>query len=112
MDMTKTLNLPSERLPTFGASTVKEAALKPTDPIPGAKGGKIKWVGNATCIVEYGDIRFMTDPNFLHQGITVERSGLILGDHVHLGPGVTGTRLKDPAFPYTECPPVDFICIP
>lgn len=31
-------------------------------------GGKLLWVGNATCILEVDGIRFMTDPNFLHQG--------------------------------------------
>jgi len=67
--MTKTLTLPSERLPTFGDSTVKDPSLTATEPLPGAKGGKVKWIGNATCIIEYGGIRFMTDPNFLHQGI-------------------------------------------
>ncbi|EKM52466.1 uncharacterized protein PHACADRAFT_198525 [Phanerochaete carnosa HHB-10118-sp] len=63
-------------------------------------GGKLLWVGNATCIIEFNGIRFMTDPNFLHQG-----------DHVHLAPGVTAERIKDPAFDYKNCPAVDFILL-
>lgn len=33
------------------------------------------------------------------------------GDHVHLGPGVTGTRLTDPAFPIEELPPIDVVVL-
>jgi hypothetical protein len=40
-----------------------------------------------------------------------ERQRTNTGDHVHLGPGVTATRQHDPAFPYTSCPPVDFILL-
>jgi L-ascorbate metabolism protein UlaG (beta-lactamase superfamily) len=46
----------------------------------------IYFVGTATTILEHKGFRIMTDPNFLHSG-----------DHVHLGPGVTGTRKTDPA---------------
>jgi len=67
--MSQTLTLPTERLPTFTGSPSKEPPLKNADPVPGLRGGKVKWIGNATCIVEYGNIRFMTDPNFLHAGI-------------------------------------------
>lgn len=33
------------------------------------------------------------------------------GDHVHLGPGVTGTRVTSPAFPIEELPPIDAIVL-
>ena len=33
------------------------------------------------------------------------------GDHVHLGPGVTGTRLTDPAFPIEDLPSVDVVVL-
>lgn len=33
------------------------------------------------------------------------------GDHVHLGPGVTGTRLTDPAFPLEELPAIDVVVL-
>lgn len=39
--------------------------------IVNALGANLLWVGNATCILEYRNIRFMTDPNFLHQGLRV-----------------------------------------
>lgn len=42
----------------------------------------------------------MTDPNFLHAG-----------DHVHLGPGVTGTRLTDPAMELEELPGLDAVLL-
>jgi hypothetical protein len=33
------------------------------------------------------------------------------GDHVHLGPGVTGTRVTDPAFPIEDLPSVDVVVL-
>lgn len=44
--------------------------------------------------------------------LILERQILICGegDHVHLAPGVTAERVKEPAFDYTKCPAVDFIC--
>ena len=33
------------------------------------------------------------------------------GDHVHLGPGVMGTRKTDPAFPIEELPPIDAVVL-
>jgi hypothetical protein len=38
----KILTLTSEHLPTFGASTAKDPSLKPSEPIRGAKGEKVK----------------------------------------------------------------------
>lgn len=31
------------------------------------------------------------------------------GDHVHLGPGITAERMREPAFDYLNCPAVDFV---
>jgi hypothetical protein len=42
----------------------------------------------------------MTDPNFLHAG-----------DHVHLGPGVTGTRQTNPALDLHELPRIDAVLL-
>jgi hypothetical protein len=42
----------------------------------------------------------MTDPNFLHTG-----------DHVHLGPGVTATRVTDPAVDLEELPDIDVVLL-
>lgn len=69
--MSKTLTLTLNRLATFTGSTEhdpNEQSMGTGDPLPGAHGGKVKWIGNATCIIEYRNIRIMTDPNFLHQG--------------------------------------------
>lgn len=44
------------------------------------------------------DIR--TQPNFLHAG-----------DHVHLGPGVTGTRQTNPALDLHELPRIDAVLL-
>ncbi|KAL0258454.1 hypothetical protein SLS55_005947 [Diplodia seriata] len=42
----------------------------------------------------------MTDPNFLHAG-----------DHVHLGPGVRGTRVTDPAISLEQLPRIDAVLL-
>ncbi|KAH8928178.1 Metallo-hydrolase/oxidoreductase [Atractiella rhizophila] len=60
----------------------------------------IYFVGTATTIIQHGNMRIMTDPNFLHAG-----------DHVHLGPGVTGTRLTNPAIDIEALPPIDLVLL-
>ena len=42
----------------------------------------------------------MTDPNFLHAG-----------DHVHLGPGVSGIRKTNPALDLDELPRIDVVLL-
>lgn len=119
---TFTLTLPTAREPCFDESLADAPlagyAKSDSKPVSTPFGGKLLWVGNATCIIEFNGIRFMTDPNFLHQGTHFRlREGETLsllwrrhaGDHVHLAPGVTAERIKDPAFDYKQCPAVDFI---
>ncbi|KAI0434803.1 Metallo-hydrolase/oxidoreductase [Xylaria sp. FL1042] len=60
----------------------------------------VYFIGNATTIIEWQGLRILTDPNFLHAG-----------DHVHLGPGVTAQRLKNPAVEIDELPPVDLVLL-
>ncbi|PYH44421.1 MBL fold metallo-hydrolase [Aspergillus saccharolyticus JOP 1030-1] len=67
---------------------------------PGAENASVYFVGNATTIIQWHGIRIMTDPNFLHAG-----------DHVHLGPGVTSTRRKDPAVDLEDLPRVDLVLL-
>ncbi|TFK22025.1 Metallo-hydrolase/oxidoreductase [Coprinopsis marcescibilis] len=64
------------------------------------KDGSIQFIGNATTLLEWKGVRLMTDPNFLHAG-----------DHVHLGPGVTATRLKNPAIDLQELPRIDAVLL-
>lgn len=58
------------------------------------------FIGTATTILEWSGIRLMTDPNFLHAG-----------DHVHLGPGVTGTRVTNPAIDLHQLPKIDAVLL-
>lgn len=77
----------------------KETKLKPA----GADGGEnasLYFVGTATTILEWEGIRIMTDPNFLHAG-----------DHVHLGPGVTGMRMTNPAVDLEMLPRIDAVLL-
>ncbi|KAL3419470.1 hypothetical protein PVAG01_09692 [Phlyctema vagabunda] len=76
----------------------KTTQLHPTK--PGTENASLYFVGTATTILEWEGIRIMTDPNFLHAG-----------DHVHLGPGVTATRVTDPSVDLHELPRIDVILL-
>ncbi|OAG00412.1 Metallo-hydrolase/oxidoreductase [Paraphaeosphaeria sporulosa] len=58
------------------------------------------FIGTATTILEWEGTRILTDPNFLHAG-----------DHVHLGPGVSGTRQTNPAIDLEELPRIDAVLL-
>ncbi|KAI2629636.1 Metallo-hydrolase/oxidoreductase [Hypoxylon sp. NC1633] len=60
----------------------------------------IYFVGTATTVIEWQDIRILTDPNFLHAG-----------DHVHLGPGVTAQRKTNPAVDLHGLPGLDCVLL-
>ncbi|KAJ9110390.1 hypothetical protein QFC20_002987 [Naganishia adeliensis] len=98
------LNDPPHAPPT-SMPAPKEVKHHDSAPFQGATGddqsiekARLAFVGTATCVLEWAGVRVMTDPNFA-------------GDHVHLGPGVTGTRLTDPAFPIEELPPIDVVVL-
>lgn len=66
-----------------------------------SKNASIFFVGTATTILEWSEIRIMTDPNFLHDG-----------DHVHLGPGVSATRITNPAImELRDLPSIDAVLL-
>lgn len=77
----------------------KETKVKPTGAANG-ENASLYFVGTATTILEWEGIRIMTDPNFLHAG-----------DHVHLGPGVTGTRQTNPAVDLEQLPRIDAVLL-
>lgn len=87
----------AENIPT---SLPKAASTKVHPTKAGGENASLFFVGTATTILEWQGIRLMTDPNFLHAG-----------DHVHLGPGVTGTRVTDPAIDLHELPRVDVVLL-
>ena len=66
----------------------------------GNTNASLLFVGTATTILEWHGLRLMTDPNFLHAG-----------DHVHLGPGVTGTRKTNPFIDLHDLPPIDVVLL-
>ncbi|KAI8951553.1 Metallo-hydrolase/oxidoreductase [Xylaria longipes] len=74
-------------------SSSHSSTTKPED-------ASVYFIGNATTIIEWQGLRILTDPNFLHAG-----------DHVHLGPGVTAQRMKNPAVDLHELPPVDLVLL-
>lgn len=76
----------------------KETKVHPSG--AGGENARLMFVGTATVILEWEGVRLMTDPNFLHAG-----------DHVHLGPGVTGTRQTNPAVDLHDLPRIDLICL-
>lgn len=75
-----------------------ETKVQPTG--AGNENASLFFVGTATTIIEWAEIRLMTDPNFLHAG-----------DHVHLGPGVTSTRRTNPAVDLYDLPRIDMVLL-
>ncbi|OJD29365.1 metallo-hydrolase oxidoreductase [Diplodia corticola] len=96
--------LPPTRDSAAGASVPK--SLPPPNEVKvaplgvGGENAAIYFVGTATTILEWEGIRIMTDPNFLHAG-----------DHVHLGPGVQGTRQTNPAIELSQLPRIDAVLL-
>lgn len=84
--------------PPDSLPSAKETKLHPTN--AGSENASIFFVGTATTILEWEGVRVMTDPNFLHAG-----------DHVHLGPGVTGERVTNPAIDLHELPRIDVVLL-
>jgi len=76
----------------------KETKLSPSN--AGGENASLFFVGTATTVLEWEGIRILTDPNFLHAG-----------DHVHLGPGVTATRVTNPAIDLHELRRIDAILL-
>lgn len=66
----------------------------------GGENASLFFVGTATVILEWAGVRIMTDPNFLHAG-----------DHVHLGPGITATRMTNPAVDLHDLPRIDCVLL-
>ena len=79
-------------LPTINLLESQEAPIHST--------GSLTFVGTATVIVEIAGFRFMTDPNFLHQG-----------EHAYLGLGLRSKRLTDPAMELDALPALDFVVL-
>ncbi|WP_200929816.1 MBL fold metallo-hydrolase [Nostoc piscinale] len=51
-------------------------------------------------LLRYAGFTILTDPNFLHQG-----------DHIHLGYGISSTRLTNPALDIEQLPPLDLVVL-
>jgi glyoxylase-like metal-dependent hydrolase (beta-lactamase superfamily II) len=98
---------------TINKSPLRNTTSQVANSLPAAKGTKahptgleskpnasIFFVGTATTILEWEGIRLMTDPNFPHAG-----------DHVHLGPGVSGIRRTNPALDLNELPRIDVVLL-
>ena len=64
-----------------------------------ARGG-LRFIGNATVLLELGGFTILTDPNFVHRG-----------EEIPLGYGLTTTRLTDPAMEIDDLPPLDLVVL-
>ena len=92
---------PEARLPIASTKThPTDTSKHPSSNDPNPHESSVYFIGNATTVIEWQGIRILTDPNFLHAG-----------DHVHLGPGVTAERLKNPAVDIDALPPLDCILL-
>lgn len=86
--------------PPTALPQAKEVKVHPTASSTTGEEASLFFVGTATTILEWNGVRILTDPNFLHEG-----------DHVHLGPGVQGTRQTNPAIGLEELPRIDAILL-
>jgi L-ascorbate metabolism protein UlaG (beta-lactamase superfamily) len=68
--------------------------MNPVPSDPPAEGTlEILFIGNATTLIRFGELKLLTDPNFLHRG-----------DYAHLGYGILTRRLLEPAVSVEELP--------
>jgi len=82
----------SLKLPAASAN----AAESPAD----QSSGSVQFIGTATVLIRYQGLTILTDPNFLHKG-----------EKVHLGYGLTSTRLTNPAIDLDKLPPIDLVVL-
>ena len=61
---------------------------------------QLRFIGNATVLIEWGGLAILTDPNFIHRQ-----------EQLEVAPGVKATRLHDPAIEIHELPPIDLIVL-
>jgi L-ascorbate metabolism protein UlaG (beta-lactamase superfamily) len=64
------------------------------------KTASFQFIGTATCLLRYGALTLLTDPNFLHQG-----------QRAYLGLGLTSKRLTEPALRVDELPELDAVVL-
>ncbi|HEX2766101.1 MAG TPA: MBL fold metallo-hydrolase [Candidatus Limnocylindria bacterium] len=62
--------------------------------------GTLRFIGNATVLIEHAGFTILTDPNFLHRG-----------EKADLGYGLRTTRLTDPAMEIDELPALDLVVL-
>lgn len=72
----------------------------PSGPAAPAQGGSVRFIGNATVLIEYQGLAILTDPNFLPRG-----------SFVRLGYGLRSERLAGPAIGIDALPPVDLVVL-
>jgi L-ascorbate metabolism protein UlaG (beta-lactamase superfamily) len=60
----------------------------------------VTFVGNATTLISSGNVLFLTDPNFLHQG-----------QRAYLGYGLVSKRRREPALSIADLPSIDAVVL-
>ena len=80
--------------PTLDPPTPPDAA----HPVP--RGGSLRFIGNATVLLQVAGFTILTDPNFTRAG-----------QRVPIGYGLSARRLVDPAMRLEELPPVDLVVL-
>jgi L-ascorbate metabolism protein UlaG (beta-lactamase superfamily) len=103
---TISIDTSNKRPPTRNSPGSKElphATTSRTHPSSGASSASnasLLFIGTATTLLQWHSLTLLTDPNFLQAG-----------DHLHLGPGVTGTRKTNPYIDLEELPPIDVVLL-
>ena len=68
--------------------------------MPATTDRQLRFIGNATVLIEWGGLAILTDPNFIHRH-----------EELELAPGVTAKRLHDPAMEIHELPPIHLVVL-
>ncbi|RPA92154.1 Metallo-hydrolase/oxidoreductase [Choiromyces venosus 120613-1] len=92
------LQPPIHQRPSPSKSTKTHPTPHSTSPSP--QTATLTFISTTTTLLEHSSIRILTDPNFLHAG-----------EHIHLGPGVSSTRLTNPAVDMEDLPSVDLVLL-
>jgi L-ascorbate metabolism protein UlaG (beta-lactamase superfamily) len=80
------------------AHPMLDPVVEPTRAAPSR--GSLRFIGNATVLLQVAGFTLLTDPNFTRAG-----------ERVPIGYGLSARRLVDPAMRFEELPPVDLVVL-
>lgn len=90
--------MPPDPAASLDLTVATTASAAPDAAVP--QGDSLTFIGNATVLLRYGGFTILTDPTFVHRH-----------EKVDLGPGLSSTRLLDPALEIDDLPTLDLVLL-